>query len=334
MSGLPGAAEIRFFNAAGAQVGAPQSFAVGPFALVQLPGIVPEGAVRATVLNTSGAKLAAYATPVDDLSGDTWALADWGQQFGTAPGAMQIIPVAGAAPGANNTYFRTDLALTNDTAGTASGTLTYYPRGAAPIAKGVTLEAGRTLQLNDVASTFFGAPNSVGFVVYSTASGARISITSRTYTTVQGQQASFGTGVPTLPAEFGMRAGETRLFGGLEDSTRATVDLQTPGTFRTNFALIETSGKPVTVTASILFYNGKQLAAGGAVGALTIQLAPYEYRQYNGMVQAILGTSRETSYDDLHNVQIKFTVTSGEGRVIPFVTSTDNGTGDTALRTE
>ncbi len=334
MSGVAGTMEIRFFDANGTQVGGSQSFPIGAFALLQLPSIVPEGAVRATVLNTSGARLSAYATPVDDLSGDTWALADWGQQFGVSTGATQVIPVAGAAPGANNTYFRTDVSLTNSSAASVSGTLTYYVRGGAPIAKPVTILAGRTLELKDVATVFFGAPNSLGFIIFTAAGGSPVSITSRTYTTVQGQQASFGTGVPTLPESFGIRVGESRLFGGLEDSATVTVQRGSPGTFRTNFALIETSGKAATVTASLLFYNGKQLAAGGANGSLTIQLAPYEYKQFNGMVGAVLGSSRETSYGDLHNVQIKFTVTSGEGRVVTFVTSTDNGTGDTVLRTE
>ena len=50
--------------------------------------------------------------------------------------------------------------------------------------------------------------------------------------------------------------GDSRLFGGIKDSTAATVASQRGGTFRTNFALVETAGKPATVQVSVFFADG------------------------------------------------------------------------------
>ena len=51
-------------------------------------------------------------------------------------------------------------------------------------------------------------------------------------------------------------------------------------------------------------------------------------------MRSVIGDSRDTAFGDLSGVQVRVEVVDGDGSVIPYVTSTDNGTGDTVLRTE
>ncbi|HVT02641.1 MAG TPA: hypothetical protein VHL58_04610 [Thermoanaerobaculia bacterium] len=331
VSGTAAAVDVSFKNSAGGVVSTLINQQVGAFGLLQMNSAAPDGAVFATINNRSGGQIVAFATPVDDASGDTWAVADWSRQFGIGPADPQVIVVAGAAPGANNTYFRTDLAITNAGAAFATGTLTYLPTN---VVRNISLAPGQSLILSDVVTNFFNAPPSVGSMIFRPDQPANVVITSRTYTTVQGDVATFGTGVPTLPMSAALRAGESRLFGGLEDSPLTTIQSARAATFRTNFGLVETTRNPATVRVSVFFSDGKQLAQGGPVASQTYSLAPNEFRQLSGLVKSIVGDSRETMYGDLHNVQVRFEIISGTGAVVPFVTSTDNGTGDTVLRTE
>lgn len=335
MSGVTGSAEVRFYSESGAQVGTP--FITGNilgFGLGILGPIVPAGAVSAVVTNTSGARFSAYATPVDDASGDTWAVADWNAQAGISGAEPMLIPVAGAAPGANGTNFRTDVAITNIGAAASTVVLTYYAGSDAPNARSVSLNPGQTRTLEDVVPSFFLVMGrSVGAIIARPQSG-RFAITSRTYTAASGDPATFGTGVPTLPLSQGLRLGESKQFGGIDDSTTKTVTSQRGATFRTNFALFETSGGPVTVRVTVSYSDGLQLTAGGASAARTFSIGPYQYVQFSGLLKTVIGDTRDTALGDLHNVQAKFEVIDGAGAVIPFITSTDNGTGDTVLRTE
>ena len=49
---------------------------------------------------------------------------------------------------------------------------------------------------------------------------------------------------------------------------------------------------------------------------------------------AIIGPSRETTLGSLHNIQLEFQVVGGEGAAAIFVTTTDNGSQDSSVRSE
>ncbi|MGK2857788.1 MAG: hypothetical protein ACSLFQ_11340 [Thermoanaerobaculia bacterium] len=332
--GIDATVSIELRDRTGAVLDRRDGVSVPAFGLTSITDIAKEGAVVARVLGITGGQVMAFATPVDNVSGDTWALADWGKVSGAAAGQEQIVPVAGSAPGANNTFFRTDLAVTNAGAAPVSVNLRYFRReGGAPVEKAMTLAAGHTEVLTDVVGTFLGVSNTVGFMRLTGPAGSSIVMTSRTYTTA-GAEGTFGTAVPTLTSSFALGAGKSRTFGGLPDTNVKTVNLATPGTFRTNFGFVEVDGQPALVRVSALYANGLQLASGGATASLDIQVGAGEFRLYNGMLKAILGPGRDTTLDDVANVQLRFDVLSGSGRIIPFVTTTDNGTGDTVMQVE
>jgi hypothetical protein len=111
VSGAGSTIHTEFLAADGSSLGT-RTDAVGPFALNGGYNVVPAGAVAAILTNTGPGKFLAYATPVDDASGDNWSVVDWSKQFGYSRNEAVIIPVAGVVHGANNTFFRTDIAVT------------------------------------------------------------------------------------------------------------------------------------------------------------------------------------------------------------------------------
>lgn len=332
VSGVAAAAHIEHFDASGALLGT-NDVAVPAFGFAAVGSVVPVNGVLTIVTNTSGGRLQAYATPVDDASGDTWAVADWNRQSGATGSTASLIPVAGFAPGANGANFRTDLALTNSGSNSATASLTYYP---ANVTKSITLGARQTRVIEDVTQTLFGVSGtSVGSIVLTPQGGGRFAASSRIYTASAGDPATYGTSVPTVALSSALKSGESRVFGGLEDTTLDTVGKQTGNTYRTNAGLVETAGQSATVKLSLYFATGYDLASGAPNGSLTVTLAPHEFRQLNGVVRQIVGVDRDVRFGDLHNVKLKVEVLSGSlGAVVPFVTATDNGTNDTALRVE
>ena len=75
----------------------------------------------------------------------------------------------------------------------------------------------------------------------------------------------------------------------------------------------------------------KQVVSGIRLTTVTYELAPHQ-SVIDGLVQRIQATNPNVS--DLRNVQVKFRVTRGEGAVVVYASSTDNGTADQVLRTE
>ncbi|PYQ50485.1 MAG: hypothetical protein DMF59_10650, partial [Acidobacteria bacterium] len=115
--------QTEFLSASGGTLGT-RSDTVGPFGLSQINNAAPSGTVAAILTNSgSTGGFLAYATPVDNLSGDNWSIVDWSRQYGYVGSDAMVLPVAGVLQGANNTFFRTDLAITNTGSTSVSGTL-------------------------------------------------------------------------------------------------------------------------------------------------------------------------------------------------------------------
>jgi hypothetical protein len=95
--------------------------------------------------------------------------------------------------------------------------------------------------------------------------------------------------------------------------------------------LVEVAGKNATVEARI-YYNVQTVKTSTTDSAsTTFTLSPHQFLLIGSFTNAILGSKR-AALGDLHNVTIEFTVLDGDGTVVPFVTSVDNGTGDSTFR--
>jgi len=335
--GTAGKVNLDFYDANGNKVGNTTAD-VPAFAATQLgASALPTGAVSAVLSHVAGTGggFVAYATPVDELSGDTWAQVDWPNQRGYKGSDPVIIPVAGATPGANNTYFRTDLAIMNTGSASGSGTLRFINRTGETIDKTITLDALHTNTYSDVTTNLFGVTTPhVGYLKFTPTSGTFV-LTSRNYSTPVGSNATFGTAVPTLPLSASLGSlqgpGDVRRIGGVEDASPDTVGAGRGATFRTNFGLIETNGQAVTVKVTVFFsYPASSLTQALVSASQTFNLTPNQFLLQG--IGTLFGSSRPNI--DLHNATIEFEVVSGTGKVIPFVSSVDNGTGDSTFRSE
>lgn len=326
-----------FLAADGTPLGT-RSDTVGSFAVAQVNGVnnqVPTGAVSAIMTSaaSSTGRFLAFATPVDERSGDNWSVVDWGRHYGYAATDTIVIPVAGTLHGANGTFFRTDLAVMNTGSGQASGTLRYVSSTGNTIDRQITVGARQTNLLGDVVGTLFGLSSTSGYLSFTPVTGT-FALTSRTFATVGENPATYGAHVPALATSTALKLGSVRAVGAIEDAALSTIIAGRPATFRTNFGIAETSGNSVSVRVTIRFsyVAGSTIAAVGSASKV-YDLAPNQFMQINGLTADILGAGR-SSIGDLHAVAADFQVVSGTGGVAIFISSTDNGTGDSILRTE
>ena len=322
---------VRFYAASGAELSS-LTDAVSAFRMVRLLDRVPAGTVMARVTNdpSSAGRIVAYATPVDQESGDFWSVADWSQLLGASRSEAVVIPVAGVVRGANDTFFRTDVSISNIGTTDATGTFEYIQRDGVTFSKPVSLKAGASVEYFDVVGSLFGAASgSLGYLIYTPDTGS-VAATSRTYATVGNRPGTYGTGVPALPRGSSMRLGQSRQINGLEVSSVATVQSQKPASFRSNVGLVETGGATakVRVTAS---YGDNRSLVYGPIATFDIDLPARGFVLLSDLSNRLPATARG---EDLLGVSLRFQVVSGDGAVIPFVTSIDNGSGDQVLRTE
>jgi len=346
-------ARIDFLNAAGALVGT-RTQDLLPFAMASLIDPLAPETAAVQITNTAGnGAVAAYATPVDEASGDTWAVADWSQLDGFSSSEPITIPIAGSVKGANDTFFRTDVAITNrcstvvdieknpilasQTAcrgALSRGVLQYFPDTGGMIEKEIELGLLQTWVGADIVRTFFGIETgTIGHLLFVPTSG-EFAATSRTYTTALGTAGTFGSAVPSQGLSIALRPGQSRRIGALPDSTAKTIGQKSPGTSRTNFGIVETAGQPATVRVSIFINDPRSLATGNATASKTYELAPNKLLNISGLVASVLGDSRQTLYGDLTGMSVQFDLISSTGAVLIYTSSVDNGTGDSILRTE
>lgn len=331
-TGAPASALISWYSTTGAKL-AERGVDLDAWGFAQLTDPSPQGTASARIQRTGGTgRVIGYATPVDRASGDTWAIADWTRFYGYSPSDPVIVPVAGSVRGANETFFRTDLAITAGSSAPAQGELRYTDRNGTSSSQTISVPAGNTLALSDVAGAVFGRSDAVGYLQWIPSSGSA-SISSRTYTTVSDAIATFGTAVPALPSSFALASGEYRRFGGFDDASIDTVVARVPGTSRTNFGLVEVGGAAATVKATLRYSYPGEVATAVGVSEKTYSLAPGAFLLVSNISAEIMGERRE-NFGDLSNLTVEFEVIEGSGRVLPFITSTDNGTGDSLLRTE
>lgn len=333
VGGATASVKLDFWSVDGTAVGTGTQ-SVGAFQLLPLLDMVPSNAVAVVITNQSAtvAKIAAYATAVDTVTNDTWTLADWGQQLGYAPNETIVIPVAGSVHGANGTFYRTDVAISSRSTA-ANATLRYVARDGSHTDVPISMTSGlQTRVITDVVGTAMNiVGDSVGFLELIPTSGT-FAVTSRTFTTINNKPGTFGIGVPAIAASSAITAGSTRSIAGLSDAARTTVVAGRPGTFRTNFGLVETTGKPVTVRVTFRFTFPAGAKAQGIGSAFRdYPLNGGGFLMLNSLAGEILGPSR-LQFGDLTNVEADFQVISGSGAVVLFTSSVDNATGDSFLR--
>jgi PKD repeat protein len=189
--------------------------------------------------------VSAYASVVDNRSQDPIYI----QGAPLTAGNVQFVAGSGRTPGANNTYWRTDLAIFNPNSGTSTFALRFLPadqdnRGAQY--RTATVAGGKLLELTDVAA-WFGLTNATGAVeITSTSSVYAPIVTARTYT----DGANGGT--------YGQSVDAVTSFG--RDSI--VTGIRSSGSYRSNIGLLNAGDVTLGVNLTLVGQYGQSLADG------------------------------------------------------------------------
>jgi subtilisin family serine protease len=304
------AANVRFdgFDAAGNSVG---SFteSVPAYSNVQhtpvSEGHFTSSPARVSFTVVSGGSVIPYATVVDDGSGDGFlSVAGVPPE---SPNDVFITEVAHVA-GQNNTFFTSDLSLTNLSSGPRTVTLSLLPNflsGSPATPSAITLQPGQTMTLADVLANQFGlSGNSGAGLLVHPSSAAKLLVSARTSTPAQAGAGTYGFFVQGAPASAALSAG-----GRL-----VSIQVAHNDAYRTNFGFTEVAGQGVTARATFFDENGTQ------IGSRAYPLAAHQ--SFQTSARDLIGDAQ------FANAYVEFTVDSGSGAVLPFLAVIDAGTGD------
>jgi hypothetical protein len=152
--------------------------------------------------------------------------------------------------------------------------------------------------------------------------------------TLSSSGATFGSSLPAVPASAALASGQGKRFTGVDDASAKSIAAKVPQTYRSTLMLIETAGQTATVrvTLTYTFIAGFTVSSVG-VSSHDFTVAPNEMLTIPDLARAVIGTQRD-AFGDLRNMQVDVDVVGGSGKVLPFVESVDNGSGDMMVRAE
>lgn len=329
-SGKSGSFGVDFLDSAGSVIGARASEAIAAFGFAQLRDAVPAGAAAARIVNTAtSGTLAGYGLVSNASTGDGWPVTD--PAAGSGTDETHVVPILHAGSGASTLLYTTNrgtepVAVSIDVVGAGSGRRRIVRRGS-----GET-EAGKAAStLGPLQTTTTALLSSGGWVRLSAPAA---SITAAARSTVTSGASAWGGGLPVVPFSDAMRAGETKRFAGVDDAAAASRDGAVPATFRTNLLLVEAGGQEAVVRVTLQFaFSGGSLASSSARVSRNYTVAANQALLVADLARNVVGASRD-SFGDLRDMIVDVEVISGTGRIVPFVQSFDNGTGDMIVRAE
>jgi len=245
-----------------------------------------------------------------------------GSVFATVPGMDLYVPAVGHGLGQTvngvQAWWRGDVWIFNPST-TQAATVSIYlllrnQANPNPAVRTITVNPGETRYLPDVVFNNFGLDNTYGGLRI--VSSLPVEVSGRSYdanVSVVGKgQGTAGQFFSGVPADLAIGLGDTTDVIGLDQD-----GFQTSGNWRSNLALVETTGNPVDLTVSRIDANGTVL------GSISQHLDGREVYQINYVVTAIVNTTGT-------NQRIRVAVTGGSGSVITNASRVDNRTGDPA----
>ncbi|MGA8806695.1 MAG: collagen-like protein, partial [Thermoanaerobaculia bacterium] len=222
-------------------------------------------------------------------------------------GTDLILPAVGHINGVGGSHFYTTVWITNpsstDSADFEASFLRSGQSNPAPATFHDVVGPGATKVYEDASVTMFGIDGVLGAMrIHST---RPLLVSSRIYNLNDGQDAGASQGLFSsgIPADFGIRAGQSGVLQGI----RVSED------FRYNIFLVETSGQPLSVGLEIVDQTGI------ARGNTTITLQPWEHRVLTAS-SIVNGSIRDGA---LH-----ITASGGEGRVLVLGSQVANESQD------
>ena len=131
-----------------------------------------------------------------------------------ASAATLIIPAAGSASGANGSVWKSDLTLHNTSSRATALSLVYHDQNGAAQSAQVTVDARKTISLDDVVRTTFQRENTIGAIEIDVADADinRLAVTSRTFNSLGSGE--FGQDIPAVLATDAIDAGDVAVISG------------------------------------------------------------------------------------------------------------------------
>lgn len=302
--------DIKLFGSSGAQAGTTRTQSVAANRFWQQDDIfgntgAGERAIAyATVeAKTAGCRVWAYGSVIDNVTGDPTTVP---VLIGAIPGAWAISSIA-HAPGAPPTQWRSNVAVVNRGAGTATLALTFtpYAQGTLPVLKSATLGPGATIEWVDILVGLFqlsASASNKGAVQI--AADQPLYITARTYN--QTASGTFGQYYPAMVTTQALVAGQVGVIPHLKKNTA----------FRSNLGVLNLGTAAVTIAIKLYSTSGAQLGS-----TKTESVGIGRFWQQDDVFGALGAGSQDLAYA---TVEVQ---TSG-GRVWAYGSVVDNVTGD------
>lgn len=329
VSGTAGTFAVEFLNASGGVVGSLAAQNIAPFAGVELLDVVPAGAASARITNTSSARVNAYALATNLSTGDAWLSTDSTTDDPSA--STWILPIFSAGPSATTNLFMTNRtpAQVNVTVDVVSaGPGRRRAVGTATAGSSVATKGASTLTIGPSQTSSMPVTQTRGYVKLTSAAGA-VSAVGRSVA-----NDSYGSGLRAVPVTQALGNGQLRRFSAVDDASSASVSSQAPGTFRSSVALVETANQSATVRVTLNYtFSASALATAHATSSRQYGLSAGQYLLLDDLARDVIGSQRD-SFGDLRDMTLDVEVIGGTGRVLAFVQSIDNGSGDMIVRTE
>ena len=243
-----------------------------------------------------------------------------GSAFAAVPATDQYLPALGHALGAADVngvrpWWRGDVWIFNPSA-TQSASVTIYlllrQANPNPTSQVITVAPGDTRYLPDVILGTFNADNTFAGLRF--VSAIPVLVTAESYdanvTVVNKAQGTAGQFFAGVPANIALGVGDSTDMPGFDQDAAGT-----SGLFRSNLAVVETTGN--TVNYNVQIYN----SAGNLVGTKGYSLGARQVGQINTVITDVTGGTGT-------NERVHIAVTGGTGRMIAVGSRIDNRTGD------
>jgi subtilisin-like proprotein convertase family protein len=317
VSGAPVTVRIDILNAAGNLLasttrtsGANQTLLITDIIGERGLGATANFRVDFTVTSVTG-RIVPFAILIDDATGD--GLFEPASNP-AASAADVIVTQASFARGNNDTFFKTNLHVTNVGASPVTVTVSLIPRivtGTPAAPRVYTLAPGQTIEKADVLSTEFGLldPSAAGLRIHPSGP-AQLVVSTRTF--VEKFGGTFGFYIPGLQTthatSIGLGTGRVAAIQ-LDQSSAATGS-------RSNFGVAEIGGADVLVRVT-----AKSGETGAALGVKSYFVSANT--SFQASVTDIIGAGAFAT-----NVYLQFELEGGAGKILAYGVAVDNTSGD------
>ncbi len=317
-AGFGGSYAIDFFDAGGNPVAPSRNGSLIAFGYANVADAAPSGAqsARVTITSDAGARVNGYANVFDQVTQDWWVVVDSSRRDSQRPDfALIPMPSLTGSPAARFEVFVTN---TSDSPVPVTIGRRVPPRGRTVSRRPIAPDPDTVVLAPHATRRITVASAPLGYVPVS-APGGTFTANGRLTVTLPGR--IFGTGVPALSLSSAAGLGIVKRFSQVGDL---------PGFAPTTLFLLEAAGRAATARVTIRFnFPAGSAVSGQGTVSKDYNVAAGQLLTITDVARNILGDQRD-SIGIIYNLLIDVEVVAGEGRVLPYVQTTDP-TGDITI---